>query len=97
MDRKKTHKSIATTPPLTSDAMTSDDSKDKWNNATTKSGGQGYLSKEDYQSRRESSQGKQDHLQRDERQDKGHTEKMMQELEDKLYKLEENINPFTPW
>ncbi len=77
-------------PPLTSDAMSSNDSKDERNNATAKLGGQGYLSKEDYQSRRKSSQGKQDHLRRDERQDKGRTEKRMRELEDKLYKLEEN-------
>ncbi len=77
-------------PPLTSDAMSSNDSKDKRNNATAKSGEQGYLSKEDYQSRRKSSQGKQDHSQRDERQDKGCTEKRMRVLEDKLYKLEEN-------
>ncbi len=55
---KKTHKLIATTPPLTSDVMSSDDSKDERNNATEKLGRQGYLSKEDYQSRRESSQGK---------------------------------------
>jgi hypothetical protein len=58
---KKTHKLIATMPPLTSDAMSSDNSKDEQNNATAKSGGQGYLSEEDYQSRRKSSQGKQDH------------------------------------
>jgi hypothetical protein len=56
--QKKTHKSIATTPLLTSDAMSSNDSKDEWNNATAKLGGQGYLSEEDYQSRSESSQGK---------------------------------------
>ncbi len=56
----------------------------------TKLGGQGYLSKDDYQRHRESSQGKQDHLGRDERRDKGRTEKRMRELEDKLYKLEEN-------
>jgi hypothetical protein len=56
--QKKTHKSIATTPPLTSDAMSSNNSKDKRNNAAVKSGGQGYLSEEDYQSRRKSSQGK---------------------------------------
>ncbi len=48
--------------------MSSDDSKDKRNNATAKPGGQGYLSEEDYQSCRKSSQGKQDHSQRDERQ-----------------------------
>jgi hypothetical protein len=60
--QKKTHKSIATTPPLTSDAMSSDNSKDEQNNATAKSGGQGYLSEEDYQSRHESSQGERDHL-----------------------------------
>jgi hypothetical protein len=77
-------------PLLNSDEMSSNDSKDKWNNATTKSGRQGYLSKDNYQSRRKSSQGKQDHLQRDERQDKDRTEKRMQELEDKLYELEEN-------
>ncbi len=73
--KKQTHKSITTTPPLTSDAMSSNDSKNKQNNMTAKLGGQGYLSKDDYQSHRESSQGKQDHSQRDERQDKGHTEK----------------------
>jgi hypothetical protein len=55
---KKTHKLITTMPPLNSDAMSSDDSKDKRNNATTKLSGQGYLSEEDYQIRRESSQGK---------------------------------------
>jgi hypothetical protein len=87
-EQKKTHKLIATTPPLTSDAMSSDDNKDERNNMTAKLGGQGYLSEEDYQSRRESSQGKRDHSQRDERQDKGRTEKRMRELEDKLYKLE---------
>jgi hypothetical protein len=76
--------------PLTSDAMSSDDSKDKRNNATAKSGGQGYFSEDNYQSHRESSQGKQDHLQRNESQDKGCTEKRMRELEDKLYELEEN-------
>jgi hypothetical protein len=87
---KKTHKSIATMPLLTSDAMSSNDSKDERNNVMAKSGGQGYLSKEDYQSHHESSQGKRDHLQRDGRRDKGRTEKRMQELEDKLYELEEN-------
>jgi predicted nucleic acid-binding Zn-ribbon protein len=65
-------------------------SKDEWKIATVKSGGQGYSSKVDYQSRRKSSQGKQDHSQRDVRQDKGCTEKRMRELEDKIYKLEEN-------
>ncbi len=50
-------------PPLNSDAMSSDDSKDKWNNATTKLGGQGYTSKDNYQSHRKTSQGKRDHLQ----------------------------------
>jgi hypothetical protein len=59
MDKnKQTHKSIATTPPLTSDAMSSNDSKDERNNATAKSGGQGYLSEEDFQSCCKSSQGK---------------------------------------
>jgi hypothetical protein len=53
--QKKPHKSIATTPPLTSDAMSSDDSKDEWNNAMMKSGKQGYLSEDDYQSCRKSS------------------------------------------
>ncbi len=48
--QKNTHKSIATMSPLTSDAMSSDDSKDVRNNMTAESGGQGYLSKEDYQS-----------------------------------------------
>jgi hypothetical protein len=48
-------------PPLTSDAMSSTDNKDEWNNATAESGGQGYLSEEDFQSRCNSSQGKQDH------------------------------------
>jgi hypothetical protein len=75
--QKKTHKSIATMPPLISDAMSSDDNKDEQNNATVNLGRQGYLSKDDYQSCRESSQGKQDHLRRDERQDKGCTEKRM--------------------
>jgi hypothetical protein len=70
--------------------MSSDDSKDKRNNTTVKSGRQSYLSEEDYQSRCKNSQGKQDHSQRDERQDKNRTEKRMRELEDKLYKLEEN-------
>ena len=70
--------------------MSSDDSKDKWNNVTAKLGRQGYLSEEDYQSRHESSQGKQDHLRRDERRDKELTEKRMRELEDKLYELEVN-------
>ncbi len=65
--QKKNHKWITTTPPLTSDAMSPDDSKDERNNATAKSGGQGYLSKDDYQSRCESSQGKQDNSQRDEK------------------------------
>jgi hypothetical protein len=88
--QKHTHKSITTTPLLISDAMSSDDSKEKRNNATAKSGGQGYLSKDAYQSCRESSQGKQDHSQRDERRDKGCSEKRMQELEDKLYELEDN-------
>ncbi len=88
--KKQPHKSIATTPPLTSDAMSSNDSKDEQNKAMVKSGGQGYLSEEDYQSRHKSSQGKQDHSWKDERQDKGRTEKRMQELEDKLYELEEN-------
>jgi hypothetical protein len=55
---QKTHKSITTTPPLNSDAMSSDDSKDKQNNSTTKSDRQGFLSKDDYQSCRKSSQGK---------------------------------------
>jgi hypothetical protein len=64
--QKKTHKLIATMPPLTSDAMSSKDSKDKRNIAMAKLGRQGYLSEEDYQSRRESSQGKRDHSQRDE-------------------------------
>ncbi len=88
--KKQTHKSRSTMPPLTSDAMSSNDSKDKRNNATAKLGRQGYLSKEDYQSCRESSQGKQNHLWRDEKWDKGCTEKRMRELEDKLYELEEN-------
>ena len=87
---KKTHKLITTMPPLNSGVMSSNNSKDKRNKATTKSGGTGFLSEDDYQRRCESSQGKQDHLQRDERQDKGRTEKRMRELEDKLYKLEEN-------
>ena len=78
--QKNTHRSITTLPPLDSDAMSSDDSKDEQNNATTKLGRQGYLSKEDYQSCHESSQGKWDHLWRDERQDKGCTEKRMQEI-----------------
>jgi hypothetical protein len=77
-------------PLLTTDAMSSNDSKDERNNVRVKLGGQGYLSKKDYLSRRKSSQGKRDHLQRDERQAKGRTEKRMRELEDKLYKLEEN-------
>jgi hypothetical protein len=64
---KKTHKSITTMPPINSDAMSSDNSKDEWNNDMTKSGRQGFLSKDNYQSRRKSSQGKQDHSQRDER------------------------------
>jgi hypothetical protein len=59
---KKSHKLITTMPLLNSDAMSSDDSKDKQNKATTKSGGEGFLSKDDHQSRRENSQGKQDHL-----------------------------------
>jgi hypothetical protein len=54
-------------PPLNSDVMSSDDSKDEQNNMMTKSGGQGFSSKDDYQSRHESSQGKQDHSRRDER------------------------------
>jgi hypothetical protein len=54
-------------PPLTSDAMSSDNSEDERNNATAKLGGQGYLYKEYYQSRRKISQGKRDHPQRDER------------------------------
>jgi hypothetical protein len=41
---KKTHRSITTTPPLNSDAMSSDDSKDERNKVTTKLGGQGFLS-----------------------------------------------------
>jgi hypothetical protein len=71
---KKPHKLITTTPPLNSDAMSSDDSKEKQNNAMTKLGRQGFLSEDNYQSCRESSQGKQDHSQREERQDKGCTE-----------------------
>jgi hypothetical protein len=70
--------------------MSSDNSKDKQNNATTKLGGQRYPSEDDHQSRHKSSQGKQHHLRRDERRDKGCTEKRMRELEDKLYKLNEN-------
>ena len=77
-------------PPLTSDAMSSNNSKDKRNNTMVKSGGQGYLSKEDFQGCHESSKGKWDHLQSDKRRDKGCTEKRMRELEDKLYELEEN-------
>jgi hypothetical protein len=65
-NKKKLIKSITTMPLLTSDAMSSDNSKDERNNATAKSGGQGYLSKDNYLSHRESSQGKQDHLRRDE-------------------------------
>ncbi len=71
-------------PLLTSDAMSSNDSKDEQNNAMVKLGGQGYLSEEDYQSHCKSSQGIQDHLRRDERWDKGRTEKRMRELENKL-------------
>jgi hypothetical protein len=68
MDKKqRTHKLIATTSPLTSDAMSSDNSEDERNNATSKLGRQGYLFEEDYQSCRKSSQGKRDHSQRDER------------------------------
>ena len=63
---KQTHKLITTMPPLTSDAMSSNNSKDKRNNTTAKLGGQGYLSEDNYKSRRESSQGKRDHSQRDE-------------------------------
>jgi hypothetical protein len=70
--------------------MSSNDSKEERNNATVKLGGQGYLSKGDYQSCCESSQGKRDLSQRDERRDKSRTEKRMWELEDKLYELEEN-------
>jgi hypothetical protein len=55
---QKTHKLIATMPLLTSDAMSSDNRKDEQNNAMAKSGGQGYLSEEDYQSRHKSSQGR---------------------------------------
>jgi hypothetical protein len=87
---KQTHKLITTVPLLNSNAMSSDDSKEVRNNTTTKSGGQGYLSKDDYQNLCDISQGKQDHLHRDERQDKGCTEKRMWELEDKIYELEEN-------
>ncbi len=50
--KKQPHTSIATRPPLTSDAMSCDNSEDERNNATV---GQGYLSEEDYQSRRKSS------------------------------------------
>jgi hypothetical protein len=74
---KTTHKMITTMPPLNSDAMSSDNRKDERNNAMIKLGGQGFLSEDDYQSRCKSSQGKQDHLQRDERRDKGCTEKRM--------------------
>jgi hypothetical protein len=88
--QKNTHRSITTLPPLDSDAMSSDDSKDEQNNATTKLGRQGYSSKDNYQSRHKSSQGKQDHLWRDERQDKGCTEKRTREVEDKLYELDTN-------
>jgi hypothetical protein len=77
-------------PPLISDVMSSNNSKDERNNTTAKSGGQGYLSKDNYQSCRKSSQGKQDHSQRDEKRDKERTEKRMRELENKLYELEEN-------
>jgi hypothetical protein len=49
--------------------MTSNDSKDKHSNTKTKSVRQGYLSKDNYQSHRES-QGKQDHARRGDRQDK---------------------------
>ncbi len=45
---KKTHKLITTMPPLNFDSMSSDDSKDKWNNAMTKLGGQGFSSKDNY-------------------------------------------------
>jgi hypothetical protein len=62
---KKTHKSITTMLPLTSDAMSSNNSEDKQNNAVTKMGRQGFTSKDNYQSRRKSSQGKGDHLRRD--------------------------------
>ncbi len=77
-------------PPLTSEAMSSNNSKDKHNIGTAKLGRQGYLSKEDYQSCPESSQGKRDYSRRDERRDKGRTEKRMRDLVDKLYELEEN-------
>jgi hypothetical protein len=39
-------------PLLNSDAMSSDDSEDEWNNLMTKWGRQGFLSEDDYQSRR---------------------------------------------
>jgi hypothetical protein len=39
---QKTHKLIITMPPLNSDAMSSDNSKDKQNNAMTKLGRQGF-------------------------------------------------------
>jgi hypothetical protein len=42
---KKTHKSITTMPPLNSDAVSSDNSKDKRNNMTTKLGGHGFCPK----------------------------------------------------
>jgi hypothetical protein len=55
---KKTHKLITTMTPFNSDVMSSGNSKDKRNNATTKLVGQGFLSKDDYQSCRESSRRK---------------------------------------
>ncbi len=68
--------------------MSSNNSKDEHSDTKTKLVGKGYLSKDDYQSRRES-QGKQDHARRDDRQDKIQAEKRIWDLEDYVDKLKE--------
>jgi hypothetical protein len=68
--------------------MSSEDSKDELSNTKTKLDGQGYSSKDTYQSCRKR-QGKWDHARRDDRQDIIWAEQRMQDLEDYTGKLKE--------
>ena len=81
---------MTTRTPTLPYAMSSDDSEDEQTNTKNKWGGGGYSSEDIHQKRSKDSQGKQASLRRDERNDRACTEKRMQTLEDKLYKLEES-------
>ncbi len=73
---------MTTRTPTLPYAMSSNDSKDEQTNTKNKRGGGGYSSEDIHQKRSEDSQRKQASLHRDERNDRAHTEKRMQTLED---------------